>query len=158
MNSYLTFRVVDEVFAVNVSHVMEIREYEVPKSVPASIDFIAGLIEYREEIIPLINTGLKFNLGAVEASQNSVIVVLNLKKEGEADDYRVAILADAVSDVIEVEENELKTIHHEYKPGYVSGSYKSGDAFVLVLDPDRVFTQNEVIEMDKILSAAREQD
>jgi purine-binding chemotaxis protein CheW len=158
MNSYLTFKVVEEVFAVNVSHVMEIREYEVPKSVPQKIDFISGLIEFREEIIPLINTGLKFNLGAVEASQNSVIVVLNLKKEGEADEYRVAILADAVSDVIEVEDNELKTIHHEYKPGYVSGSYKSGDTFVLILDPDRVFTQNEVIEMDKILSAAKEQD
>lgn len=158
MNSYLTFRVVDEVFAVNVSHVMEIREYEIPKPVPSKVDFISGLIEYREEIIPLINTGLKFNLGAVETSQNSVIVVLNLMKEGETDDYRVAVLADAVSDVIEVEENELKNIHHEYKPGYVSGSYKSGDTFVLVLDPDKVFTQNEVIQMDKILSAAREQD
>ncbi len=157
MNSYLTFKVVDEVFAVNVSHVMEIREYEIPKSVPRKIDFIAGLIEFREEIIPLINTGLKFNLGPVEASQNSVIIVLNLNKEGETDDYRVAVLVDAVSDVIEVGEDELKTIHHEYKPGYVAGSYKSGDTFVLVLDPDKVFTQNEVIEMNKFLSAVNKQ-
>ncbi len=158
MNSYLTFRGIDEVFAVHVSHVMEIREYETPKSVPRKVDFISGLIEFREEIIPLIHTGLKFNLGSAEVTQNSVIVVLNLKKEGEADEYRVAILTDAVSDVIEVEDNELKTIHHEYKPGYVTGSYKSGDTFVLVLDPDKVFTQNEVIEMDKLLSAARKQD
>ncbi|MFW6327384.1 MAG: chemotaxis protein CheW [Bacteroidota bacterium] len=157
MNSYLTFKVVDEVFAVNVSHVMEIREYEIPKSVPRKIDFIAGLIEFREEIIPLINTGLNFNLGPVEASQNSVIIVLNLNKEGETDDYRVAVLVDAVSDVIEVGEDELKTIHHEYKPGYVAGSNKSGDTFVLVLDPDKVFTQNEVIEMNKFLSAVNKQ-
>jgi purine-binding chemotaxis protein CheW len=158
MNSYLTFRVVDEVFAVHVSHVMEIREYEKPKSVPRKVDFIAGLLEFREEIIPLIDTGLKFNLGSVEALQNSVIVILNLNKEGEADDYRVAIMADSVSDVLEVEEDELKAIRHEYKPGYVAGSYKSGDTFVLVLDPDKVFTQNEVIEMDKILAAAKKQD
>lgn len=157
MNSYLTFKVVDEVFAVHVAHVMEIREYEKPRPVPQKVDFISGLLEFREEIIPLINTGLKFNLGAVEPSQNSVIVVLNLNKEGEAEDYRVAILADAVSDVIEVEENQLKAIHHEYKPGYVAGSYSEGDTFVLVLDPDKVFTQNEVIEMDKIISAAKEQ-
>ncbi|WP_291855936.1 chemotaxis protein CheW [Marinilabilia sp.] len=157
MNSYLTFKVIDEVFAVHVSHVMEIREYEKPKPVPQKVDFIAGLLEFRDEIIPLINTGLKFNLGPVEASQSSVIVILNLNKEGEADNYRVAIMADAVSDVIEVEDNELKTIRHEYKPGYVAGTYSKDNAFVFVLDSDKVFTRNEVIEMDKILSAAKEQ-
>lgn len=157
MNSYLTFRVIDEVFAVHVSHVMEIREYEKPKPVPQKVDFIAGLLEFRDEVIPLVNTGLKFNLGPVEASQSSVIVILNLNKEGEADNYRVAIMADAVSDVIEVEDNELKTIRHEYKPGYVAGTYSKDDAFVFVLDSDKVFTRNEVIEMDKILSSAKEQ-
>ncbi len=157
MNSYLTFKVIDEVFAVHVSHVMEIREYEKPKPVPQKVDFIAGLLEFRDEVIPLINTGLKFNLGPVEASQSSVIVILNLNKEGEADNYRVAIMADAVSDVIEVEDNELKTIRHEYKPGYVAGTYSKENAFVFVLDADKVFTRNEVIEMDKILSAAKKQ-
>ncbi|WP_010662147.1 chemotaxis protein CheW [Marinilabilia salmonicolor] len=157
MNSYLTFKVVDEVFAVHVSHVMEIREYEKPKPVPQKMEFIAGLIEFRDEVIPLINTGLKFNLGAVEASQNSVIVILNLHKEEEEDDYRVAVMADAVSDVLEMEEGELKSIHQEYKPGYVAGTYSKDDAFVFVLDPDKVFTRNEVIEMDKILTAAKEQ-
>jgi chemotaxis signal transduction protein len=157
MNSYLTFKVIDEVFAVHVSHVMEIREYEKPKPMPQKVDFIAGLLEFRDEVIPLINTGLKFNLGPVEASQSSVIVILNLNKEGEADNYRVAIMADAVSDVIEVEDNELKTIRHEYKPGYVAGTYSKENAFVFVLDADKVFTRNEVIEMDKILSAAKKQ-
>jgi len=155
MNSYLTFRVVNEVFAVNVSNVMEIREYEEPKSVPQKVEFIKGLIDFRDEVIPLINTGLKFNLGAVEASQNSVIVVLNLMKEGEEDTFRVAIMADSVSDVIEIEEKELKSIRHDYKPEYVAGSFNKEEAFVLVIDPDQVFTQNEVIEMDKIIATAK---
>ena len=156
MNSYLTFRVVDEVFAVSVSNVMEIREYEAPKPVPQKMEFITGLIEFRDEVIPLINTGLKFNLGEVKATENSVIVVLNLNKEGEEEDFRVAIMADAVSDVVEIEENELKSIRHDYKPEYVAGSYSKGDVFILVLAPDQVFTQDEVIEMDKIISAVKE--
>lgn len=155
MNSYLTFRVVDEVFAVSVSNVMEIREYEEPKPVPQKMAFIKGLIDFRDEVIPLIDTGLKFNLGAVEASQNSVIVVLNLKKEGEDETFRVAVMADAVSDVVEIGEDELKNIRHDYRPEYVAGSYSKDDTFVLVIDPDQVFTQNEVVEMDKILSAAK---
>jgi len=154
MDSYLTFRVLDEVFAVHVSHVMEIREYEKPRPVPQKVEFISGLIEYREEVIPLINTGLKFNLGPVEASENSVIIVLNLEKE-EDDSFRVAILVDAVSDVMELQDSDIKSIRHEYKPEYVAGSYSHDDLFVLVIDSDQVFTRNEVIEMDKILSASK---
>lgn len=154
MDAYLTFRVLDEVFAVHVSHVMEIREYEKPRPVPQKVGFVPGVIEFREEVIPLINTGLKFNLGPVEASENSVIVVLNLNKE-EDDSFRVAILVDAVSDVIELKSSDIKPIRDEYKPGYVSGSCKHDDIFVLVIDSDQVFTKNEVIEMDKILSASR---
>ncbi|PWD99412.1 chemotaxis protein CheW [Marinilabilia rubra] len=155
MNSYLTFKVVNEVFAVNVSNVMEIREYEEPKPVPQKMEFISGLIDFRDEVIPLIDTGLKFNLGKVEASQNSVIVVLNLKKDGEEETFRVAIMADAVSDVIEIEEGRLKTIRHDYKPEYVAGSFKNEETFVLVIDPDQVFTINEVVEMDKIIASAK---
>lgn len=155
MDSYLTFKVVDEVFAVHVSHVMEIREYETPKPVPQKVDFISGLIEFRDEVVPLINTGLKFNLGPVDASQDSVIIVLSLKKPGEDEAFRVAIMVNSVSDVLEIEPQQLKSIRHEYKPGYVAGSYSEGENFILVLDPDQVFTRNEIIEMDKILVKAR---
>jgi purine-binding chemotaxis protein CheW len=107
MNSYLTFEVVDEVFAIHVSNVMEIREHEKPRPVPQKVEFIEGLIEFRDEVIPLINTGVKFNLGTVEATGNSVIIVINLQKPGEADSFRVAIMAESVSDVLEIEDSQL---------------------------------------------------
>jgi hypothetical protein len=66
-------------------------------------------------------------------------------------------MADTVTDVMEIQDTELKTIRQEYKPGYVAGSYTHEDTFILVIDPDKVFTENEIIEMDKILKAAREQ-
>ncbi len=156
MDSYLIFNIVDQSFAIHVSRVMEIREYEKPRSVPQKVEFITGLLEYRDEIIPLINTGTKFNLGKVEASENSVIIVINLQNSGEDDSFRVAIMADTVSNVIEIEEHELKPIRQDYKPPYISGLYSKDDLFVLVIDPNEVFSQNEVIEMDKILKAARE--
>jgi chemotaxis signal transduction protein len=121
------------------------------------VEFITGLLEFREEVIPLVNTGLKFNLGPVAATQNSVVVVLNVRKGNEEDTFRVAIMADSVSDVMEIQDTELKAIRQEYKPGYVTGSYTHENTFVLVIDPDKVFTENDIIEMDKILRAAREQ-
>lgn len=155
MESYLTFRLAKEVFAIHVSRVLEIREYEQPKPVPKQSVFLAGLLEFREEVIPVIDTGIKFNLGSVKLSKNSVFVVLNL--ESGQGNFRVAILVDSVSDVIEVEEKALKPIQQEYKPGYVDGLFKFENDFILVLDPDKVFTDKEVIEMNKIVSIAKEQ-
>ncbi len=155
MNSYLTFKVKDEVFAISVSNVMEIREYEEPKPVPQKVEFVSGVIEFRDEVVPLINTGQKFNLGAVEVNQNSVIVILDLNKEDADDSFRAAILVDAVSDVIELEEKEIKPIRQEYRPDFVLGSYNYGNTFILMLNPDEVFSRNEIIEMDKILSVVK---
>lgn len=156
MDSYLTFKIADEVFALHVSHVLEIREYETPKPVPRKMDFVTGLIEFRDEVIPLIDTGRKFNLGAIQVNDSSVIIVLDLNKPGEDDSYRVGILVDAVSDVLEIPAEQLKPIRHEYKPGYVAGTFNYEDTFVLVLDTDKVFTEEDVIEMDKLLSAVGE--
>jgi purine-binding chemotaxis protein CheW len=155
MNSYLTFIVSDEVFALHVSNVMEIREYEEPKGVPQKVNFVVGLIEFRDEVIPVINTGLKFNLPPVKISTSTIIVILNLTKPGEDEDFRVAILVDAVSDVIDISDEALKPIRNEYKPGYVAGTFSKDDVFVLVLDSNQVFTENEVVEMNKILKAAK---
>jgi len=155
MDSYLTFKVTDEMFAVHVSHVMEIREYDTPKPVPRKMDFVTGLIEFRDEVIPLIDTGRKFNLGAIEIKDSTVIIVLDLKNpEEEEDSYRIGILVDAVSDVHEIPAEHLRTIRHEYKPGYVAGTFSYEDVFVMVLDTDKVFTVEDVIEMDKLLKAA----
>lgn len=156
MDSYLTFKIVDEVFAVHVSHVMEIREYETPRPVPRKMDFVKGLIEYRDEVVPLIDTGLKFNLGAIGVESSTVIIVLDLNKTGEDDSYRVGIMVDAVADVLEMSPGQLKPIRQEYKPGYVAGTFNHEDSFVLVLDTNKVFTEEDVIEMDKLLSAAAE--
>ncbi len=156
MDSYLTFKIADEVFAVHVSHVMEIREYETPKPVPRKMDFVRGLIEFRDEVLPLIDTGLKFNLGAIQVKYPTVIIILDLNKPGEDDSYRVGILVDAVSDVLEIATEQLKPLRHEYKPGYIAGTFTNEDTFVLVLDTDKVFTEEDVIEMDKLLSAAGE--
>jgi chemotaxis signal transduction protein len=134
---------------------MEIREYERPKPVPQKIKFVSGLIEFRDEVIPLINTGIKFGLKPVEASQNTVIVILDLKKSEENQTFRVGIMADAVSDVIEISADKLKPIRQEYKPGYITGTFNYEETFVLVLDTDKVFTGDEIIEMDKILSKVK---
>ncbi len=147
VNSYLTFKVGQETFGVNVSKVMEIREYQKPQSLPQSLPFVAGVIAYNEEVIPLIDTGLKFGMDALTINAATCIVVLQLVNDVLGKTYRVAILVDTVSDVLESDDTSMKPITDDYRPEYIFSTYKQDDQFIYILNADMVFNQKEIIAL-----------
>lgn len=147
LNSYLTFKIGEEVFGVNVAKVMEIREYSSPKPLPKTLPFVSGVIEYRDEIIPLIDTGVKFGMSPVSIKTETCIVILQLVSNTLDKTYRVGILVDSVSDVVECDDSTMKNIEEDYKPNYIFSTYQSNDQLVFILNTDMVFNQKEVIGM-----------
>lgn len=150
-NSYLTFHLGDELFGINVSKVLEIREYSQPKSMPESKAFLKGVIEYDTEVIPLIDARVKFGMEEIKITDSSVIVVLQLINHLISKSFRLAILVDAVSDVKEVENSELKLLSDDYKPNYIHASFTIDNKFVYLLDPDVIFDDKEVVSMMEII-------
>ncbi len=152
INSYLTFRLGEYVFCVNVARVMEIKEYITPKPLPQSLPFVTGVIEYRDEVIPLIDTSIKFGMAPIQVEPSTCIIVLQLTNDVLGKTYRVAILVDAVSDVFESDQSSVKTIDDDYRPGYITGTYTSDNQFIYILNADMVFNQKEIISMMDIIS------
>nr|WP_319400361.1 chemotaxis protein CheW [uncultured Carboxylicivirga sp.] len=150
INAYLTFSVGNNTFGVHVGKVVEILEYEDPKSVPESLPYITGVIDHRENIVPVIDTGIKFNLGAVQKTPQTCIVVLEIDKPDNSGIFSVGIIVDAVSDVFESDMEKIKTIESDFKPGYISATYKSGDNLIMILNTDQVFNDKDIIALDEI--------
>lgn len=147
INSYLTFKIGEEIFGVNVAKVMEIREYLRPKPLPQTLPFVSGVIEYLDEIIPLINTGIKFGMAPVTIQPETCIVILQLISDSLGKTYRVGILVDNVADVLECEDSSMKGISDDYKPQYIHSTYTTDDKLVFILNADVVFNQKEIIGM-----------
>jgi purine-binding chemotaxis protein CheW len=145
INSYLTFKVGEETFGVNVSKVMEIREYQAPQALPQALPFVAGVIAYNEEAIPVIDTGIKFGMNPIVINTTTCMVVLQLVNDILGKSYRVAILVDAVSDVLESDDASMKPITDDYRPEYIFSTYRLEDKFIYLLNADRVFNQKEII-------------
>lgn len=152
-NSYLTFKVGANLFGIHVEHVVEILEFVPLKSKPESLPYILGLIEHRGEVIPLVDTGLKFGQSAIEVNEQTCIVVINVFNSALDRTFHVAIVADLVTDVIEVESSQLQVIESDYKPGYVVGAMKYKDALVLVMDVNKVFSDTDVLSIDEMMSS-----
>ncbi|TCO10937.1 chemotaxis protein CheW [Natronoflexus pectinivorans] len=155
INSYLTFQISGELFGINVAKVLEIREYMEPKAIPQSLEFVKGVIEYQQEVIPVIDTGHKFGMAPVEIQAATCMIILQLVSDVLGKTYRVVVLVDAVSDVIECEESEMKTISDDYKPAYIKATLTHEDKFIYVLNADMVFNQKEIIAMTDILKGVK---
>lgn len=156
-NSYLSFKVGDEIFALHASKVNEIREYEKPRNIPGELTFMRGVVDYRDEVIPVIDTGVKFGMQAVKITAQTCIIVISVDRKDNVPSFRVGILTDEVTNVFEAVEEDFKRVDTDYSPQYIMATCSREDGFYLILNSDQVFSKNEVLELGRILEEIKEQ-
>ena len=142
---YLTFKLDEEVFALDVGKVKEILEYTTVTKVPQTPDFMRGVINLRGSVVPVIDLRLKFGMTATEQSINTCIIVAEVEMEGET--ILLGALADSVQEVNEMEPGQIEAVPHIGKrlnTDFIKGMGKQDNHFVMILDIDKVFTSEEL--------------
>ncbi len=147
-NTYLTFNVGSNHFGIHVESIVEIIEYAEPKSQSSMLSYMKGLVDHRGEIVPLVDTGLKFGLDPVAITDQTCSIIVSI--DGAEKKFNVALIVDAVTEVVEVDEASRQYIETSYKPGYVQFAAKINDDFIMFIDANKVFTDSEVISLQKI--------
>lgn len=143
--TYLTFVLGREVFAVNVINVLEVLEQQQITPVPRAPEHILGIINFRGEILPVVNTRSKFKLPSQDDNYKNYVIVYILG-EGEQR-FSIAATADAVKDVIEVNPEEIKPVPEmgiSYDTRYITGVIRRDEKFILLLNTEKLFLQSEV--------------
>ena len=77
-SEYLTFTLGSEEYAIDILKVQEIRGYEQPTLIANSPPFIKGVINLRGTIVPIVDLRIKFNLGKIEYTPFTVVIILNV--------------------------------------------------------------------------------
>ena len=142
---YLTFKLDEEVFALDVAKVREILELTTITKVPQTPDFMRGVINLRGSVVPVIDLRLKFGMSATMNTINTCIVVAEVQMED--DTIVLGTLADSVQEVIEMEAEEIEAAPHigtRLNTDFIKGMGKSDGHFVMILDVDRVFSSYEL--------------
>lgn len=142
---YITFKLGDELFAINVAQVREVLELSQITRVPTAPDYMRGVVNVRGKAIPVVDLRLKFGLPPVPDTANSRIVVMDLELDGEA--TVVGGLADSVHEVIELEAGQISPpprIAMRWRTELIHGMGRRGDDFIIILNIDRVFLTEEL--------------
>ena len=148
VNSYLTFKIGDEEFAANVNDVVNILELQKITRIPNAPDYLKGIINLRGKVLPVIDTRIKFNMPATEYTDNTCIIVMDLKVNNEI--IHIGALADLVVAVREFDERAIDNtpnIGNGYKAEFITGVAKVDESFIMILDLVKLFTSDELINL-----------
>lgn len=152
---YLTFRLGEETFAIDVSQVREILDMTTITQMPRSPDFMRGVINVRGAVVPVVDMGMKFGLAETARTQNTRIIVMEPSLEGET--TVLGAIADSVHDVIELEPDQIEDpprIGSRWKSEFIMGIGKQADDFIILLDIDRIFSSGELAVVGDASAAA----
>ncbi|MBQ3689998.1 MAG: chemotaxis protein CheW [Bacteroidales bacterium] len=148
-NSYISFMLGEEYFAINVGKVLNILQLVQITKVPTAPDYMKGVINLRGTVLPIIDVRMKFGMEPIEYKRDTVILVLNVEIEGEV--VNAGILVDSVKEVFELQQEEIMPppgIGAKYKSKFIDGVYRMSDEkFVMLLDIDKVFSTDELVMM-----------
>jgi len=104
-NSYLTFQLGDERFAVHVSKLLNILELIPITKVPKSHEFLKGVINLRGSVLGVIDIKMKFDFPITDHTKETCILVLEVLIDEDLTE--VGAIVDSVHDVIEINEDEI---------------------------------------------------
>jgi purine-binding chemotaxis protein CheW len=148
---YLTFRLAEETFAVDVAKVREILDFTAITKVPQTPDFMRGVINLRGSVVPVVDMKLKFGLEKTEKTVDTCIIVIEIAIDGET--TVVGSLADKVEEVLELEPEQIELpprIGMKLNTDFIRGMGKTGDTFTIILDTDRIFSFEECTSLGEL--------
>ena len=148
---YLTFKLGNEVFATDVAKVREVLDLTPITQIPRTPEFMAGVINLRGSVVPVVDLRLCFGMSRTESTRNTCIVVVEVVLENES--TIIGALADSVEEVIDLEPDQIQPaprIGTQIRTDFIRGMGKRDQLFIMILDIDRVFSAEEMQAMRSV--------
>src|ERR1051325_1517676 len=153
---YLTFFLRGEEYAAPILRVKEIIEYSAGTRVPATQAHVRGVINLRGAVRPVIDLAVKFGHAESAPTRTTCIIVLETRLEGET--TVVGILADAVSEVVDIAGDAIEpppAFGTGIRIDFLAGMGKLDQRLALILDLDRVLSP---VELQQTIDAITEEE
>jgi purine-binding chemotaxis protein CheW len=144
--TYLTFRLGDEVFAVDVQHVHEVLDFRDSTRIPGAPDYMRGIINLRGSVVPVVDMRLKFGMSETEKMVSTCVIVMDVGTG--ANRTVIGALADAVKDVFEFEPGQIEPpprFGEQSRMDFIQAIGKRNGQFIIILNFNKAFSTEEVV-------------
>ncbi len=147
-DKFLIFTLGEESYGIGVKYVTEIIGIQPTTEIPELPEYIQGIINLRGKIIPIMDVRLRFKKEFREYDDRTCVIVI------EALNAPMGLIVDGVSEVLSIPEEEIvdppsisKTVNR-----YIKGIGKTGDKVKLILDCNRLLSDEEINSIDGVIN------
>ncbi len=138
---YLTFRLGQEEYGIDILRVQEIRSYEPPTRIANAPAFLRGVINLRGVIVPIVDLRLKLGCDSAELNPFTVVIVLNLR--GRV----VGAVVDSVSDVVVLAGGDIRPappLCASSDGAFITGIGSLAERLLVLMDIDALMNSPEM--------------
>jgi purine-binding chemotaxis protein CheW len=144
---WVTFRLEDEVYGVNVMQVQEVLRHTEIAPVPGAPSYVLGIINLRGNVVTVIDTRQRFGLPASDVTDNTRIIVM------EVDSQVIGILVDAVSEVVYLHQSEIEkapNVGTDDSAKFIQGVCHKDDRLLILVELGKMMTEDEWSEISTL--------
>ena len=141
---YVTFRLDDETYGIDVMQIQEVLRYTEIAPVPGAPDYVLGIINLRGNVVTVIDTRRRFGLADAEVTDATRIVVM------ESDSQVMGILVDSVAEVVYLKASDIETapnVGNEESARFIQGVCKRNGELIILVEFEKMLSDHEWAEI-----------
>lgn len=145
---WVTFRLADEAYGINVMQVQEVLRYTEIAPVPGAPSYVLGIINLRGNVVTVMDTRQRFGLATVSTTEHSRIVII------EVDKHVIGMLVDSVAEVVYIRESEIEqapNVGNEENNRFIQGVCYKNNILLILVELNKILTEDEWNEMNNLL-------
>jgi purine-binding chemotaxis protein CheW len=142
---YLTFKLGDEEYGIQILKVQEIIRMQKVTKVPRAPVFVRGVINLRGKVIPVIDLRRKFSMEPIEDTEKSCIIVVRFS--ADTNEVVMGTIIDEVREVLDIDAERIEETPEfgaNVDTAFILGIGKVGDTVKMLLDINKVLSAQEI--------------
>lgn len=142
---YLTFSLNSEEYGLEILKLKEIIGITTITPIPKAPNFVKGVINLREKVIPIIDLRLKFEMPQQDYTDRTCIIVVEAQEggkiSGQNSNKDIGVVVDSVSEVMHIKQEDIEaapSFGGSVNAEYILGMAKVEGGVKILLDIDSV--------------------
>jgi len=149
---FITFEINNRFFAFEAKNVIEIFVNKTINPIPIAPDYVVGIINFRGEIVSVIDISVKFDLKENKQTENKYIIVTTLFDDNKH--LKLACLCDNVHRIETINFAEIQQVPSfgtYFNPDFLKGVFYLNQELYTIINIEKVFKSNVEFAIEKII-------
>jgi len=142
---YLTFKLLNEEYGIEILKVREIIGVMAITSLPRTPPFVRGVINLRGKVIPVMDLRSKFDMEITGDTDQTCIIVVDVTTNGGS--VQIGILVDSVSEVLDIRGEDIEeapAFGTNIDTAFILGMAKAKGSVKILLNIEKVLSSDEL--------------